>query len=244
MQTFIFVHDQNIILDYKKVNKFSNLKNLVYVFLGDKPTDQILGFSDVIICRDLKYNLEDYPKLTSFSGWYALWKNNLITSDFINLFEYDINVSTDLQNKIESSFESEYDVIGYIPLPVSNSNYISHSPWISNLMSSLKKTYDFDLKGFIGSFESDKLISMTSNHSLKKEVFESYMEWILPMIDDVKNSSYSGHEVERSISIFYLIKNLRYLILTGELHHFQFDSHKTQKISPQKFQDNYKHLLN
>jgi hypothetical protein len=60
----------------------------------------IYNKTNSIICRNLKHNIEDYPNLTSFTGWYAIWKNNLISSNYINLFEYDVNISDDLQNKI------------------------------------------------------------------------------------------------------------------------------------------------
>jgi hypothetical protein len=91
-QTFIFVHEQNIILDFKNHNKFSNLNNVKYVFLGKNDTDKIESLNDVIICRNLPNNIEDYPNLTSFSCWYALWKNNMYNSNYINLFEYDVNL--------------------------------------------------------------------------------------------------------------------------------------------------------
>jgi hypothetical protein len=85
---------------------------------------------------------------------------------------------------------------------------------------------------------------MTSNHTFSKKSFEQYMEWIEPMIDDIKKSDLSGHIIERSISTFYLLNKLKNIvILPNVLHHFQFDSHKTQGISEQKIIDNYEKLL-
>jgi len=72
METFIFVHDENIILDYINAKKFSNIKNLKYVFVGNNDVDKIKNLNNVIICKNLPHNLENYPKLTSFTGWYAL----------------------------------------------------------------------------------------------------------------------------------------------------------------------------
>ena len=85
---------------------------------------------------------------------------------------------------------------------------------------------------------------MTSNHSFSKKTFEEYMDWMEPMIDDIKLSNLSGHQVERSISVFYLLKNLKNVkIIPNILHHFQFDSHKTQGISDDKLINNYSKLL-
>ena len=243
MQTFIFVHDQNIVLDFIKVNKFSSFEDVTYVFLGSKPINQIEGLDNVIICRNLEHNIEEFPNLTSFTGWYALWKNDLIKSDFINLFEYDVNCSSNLEQKIKNSLQEGNDVVGYIPLEVNHFNFIGNLVWIAELIQSLKNVYNIDLYKFIRSLNPSKLISVTSNHSMTKETLNKYMNWILPMLDKIKTSYYSGHEVERSISTFYLLQNLKYKILQGEIEHFQFNSHGTQTISANKFNNNYKKLL-
>ncbi len=243
METFIFVHDQNIVLDFIRVNKFSNLENVKYVFVGNKPVDQIKNLNNVIICRDLKHNIEQFPNLTSFTGWYALWKNNLITSDRVNLFEYDINVSSDLQSKINDSFNEGFDVLGYIPLNIHDVNYVKNMQWIGNIMISLNSVYNLNLIKFLDLLPSTTTITMTSNHSMTKESLYQYMDWMTPMLDEIKKSYFSGHEVERSISIFYLLKNLKYKILENNLSHFQFNSHGTQAIGVDKFLNNYKNLL-
>ena len=128
METFIFVHDENIILDYINAKKFSNIKNLKYVFVGNNDVDKIKNLNNVIICKNLPHNLENYPKLTSFTGWYALWKNNLIKSNSINLFEYDVNINDDIEDHINFNFSLGYNVIGYVPILISEHNFIGASP--------------------------------------------------------------------------------------------------------------------
>jgi hypothetical protein len=243
METFIFVHDENIILDYINANKFSKMKNLKYVFVGNNEIEKIKNLDNVIICRDLPYNLENYPKLTSFTGWYALWKNNLIKSNSINLFEYDVNINDDIEDHINFNLSLGYNVIGYVPILISEPNFIGQDHWISHLRSSLEKKYNVNLNNRMYSFPHNKVITVTSNHSFNVNTFNEYMEWIEPMIDDVKLSNFSGHEVERSISIFYLLKNINYVFLPDLLYHFQFDSHDTQGIGKDKFESEYKNLL-
>ena len=99
-ETFICVHDQNIILDYEKNSKFNILKNYRYIFLGDRPTDLIQNNPKVIIARKYETNLEDYPYFTAFTGWYLLWKNNLITTKYITLLEYDTLVNENFEQII------------------------------------------------------------------------------------------------------------------------------------------------
>lgn len=244
LKTYIFVHNQEIILDFMGQKKFNNFNDLTYVFLGNKNIDKIENLDNVIICRNLKYNLEDYPKLTSFSGWYALWKNNLINSEYFNLFEYDINTTNDIQEKISDLFKTGNKIIGYIPLSTHHSNYIDVEKWIIEIKKSIKKNYNIEIESFIKSVIPPKIVSMTSNHSFHKTIFDSYMNWIEPMIDDIKISQFSGHEVERSISLFYILNEIDFIILENSLEHFQLDSHETQEIERDKFFKNYNRLVN
>jgi hypothetical protein len=244
IQTFIFVHNQDIILDFIKNNKFNELSNLRYVFLGSGDTSKLNRLNNVIIAKNLPYNMEEYPKLTSYTGWYAIWKNNLVKGDYINLFEYDINVDKDLETKIINTLETEnIDVFGYIPFNVHHYNFLKHLPWCEKLINSLKSIYNINITEVLSNFPPNKECSMTSNHTMSKKSFEMYMEWIDKMIKSIRESNLSGHEVERSISVFYLLKNLSYKILVGSLIHYQFDSHQTQGIGQEKFINNYKNLI-
>ena len=84
ISTFVFVHKQDIILEYKKLNKFNILPNKKYVLVGKNPFNLVENMDDVIVCQKFKGNIEDYPRFTSYTGWYILWKYNLIETDFVN----------------------------------------------------------------------------------------------------------------------------------------------------------------
>lgn len=244
IQTFIFVHDENIILDFIKHKKFSNLSHLKFVFLGSRDTSKIENLENVIIARNYQDNIEDFPKLTSYTGWYLIWKNNLINSDYVNLFEYDVNVVENLESIILNRIsENKTEIFGFIPHNIHEVSYLKHSPWSGYLVKSLSEKYKIDILDYISHLPSDKKCSMTSNHTMSKKSFDEYMEWVNPLIDYIKLSPLSGHEVERSISVFYLLKNKPHEILLDTLKHFQFDSHKTQNIGEQKFLNHYKNLF-
>jgi hypothetical protein len=243
-QTYVFVHDQQIILDYLRVGKFNQLNNVTYVFVGNGDISKIENLSNVIICKNQPINIEEYPKLTSFTGWYAIWKNKLYTEDFINLFEYDINLSDNFNEIINDATSSNTDIIGYIPFSPHNKNFLKHTPWSLELIDSINKNYNIDTMSEVGKLPNTTICSMTSNHTFSKKSFEQYMEWIEPMIDDIKVSNLSGHIMERSISVFYFLNKIENVkILPNILEHFQFDSHKTQGISVQKLINNYQKLL-
>jgi hypothetical protein len=243
-QTFIFVHNQDIILDFIRHKKFNNFSNLTYVFLGKNDISKLENLDNVIIARNLENNIEEYPKLTSYTGWYALWKNNLLKGKYINLFEYDINTISNLEEILNEVIETKkFDIFGYIPHNVHSYEYLRHTPWSQNLITSLIKNYNINIIDFIESLPKNTICSMTSNHTFKLDRFNEYMEWVDILVNDIKKSIFSGHEIERSISVFYLLNQIPYKILNNTITHFQFDSHQTQGIGEQKFINNYNKLL-
>lgn len=227
IQSFIFVHNQDIILDCIATNKFSNLDNLKYVFVGNGDVSKIETYPNVLICRNLFYNIENYPKLTSYTGWYALWKNNLYNADYINLFEYDIDLSDNFNNIFNKDFIQENDIIGYIPYSIHSTSFLGHKAVSEDLVKSIYKNYKIETYSYINSLPKDILCSLTSNHTFSKKIFEQYMKWTEPMIDDIKNSPVAGHQIERSIPLFYILNNIKTIIVPNILNHYQLNSHKT-----------------
>lgn len=244
IETFIFVHDQNIILDCIKYGKYKSLNNVKYVFVGDRETDKIENIDNVIISKNLKYNIEEYPKLTSYTGWYSLWKNNLITGDYLNLFEYDIEL-TDEFNKLKEVLEGMTpNIIGYIPLNVHSIVYLKTPRYCKELIEGINDVYGIDTIKRINELNKDSTCSVTSNHTFKKEIFVKYMEWVEPLLEYIKENNYSGHQIERSISLFYILNYINKVkIMSNALKHFQLDTHETQNIPKQKFNDYYNKVV-
>lgn len=227
IQSFIFVHDQNIILDCMNSNKFASLNNLKYVFVGSGSTTLIEDNPNVIICKNLPFNIEEYPKLTSYTGWYALWKNKLYDADYINLFEYDVELSVNFSNIFTEKFIEDNDVIGYIIYNVHNPSFLGHKEVSEDLVKSIHKNYNIDAYSYVSSFPPDSLCSLTSNHTFSKKAFKKYMEWTEPMIEDIKNSPVAGHQIERSIPLFYLLNDVKSILIPDVLSHYQLNSHNT-----------------
>lgn len=231
IKTFIFVHDQQLIKKFEEVGKFKNFKNYNYVFLGKGHINEIENNKNVIISRNLDDNLEDYPKLTSFTGWYILWKHKLIDTEYVNLFEYDINFTPDFLPRISKIVYDRLDMIGYIPFMSSHQMFIKHKPFIDTLFKTIKKTYHIDAQKLLNELINSQRMqywSSTSNTTFRKSVFVQYMNWMIPMIEELKLDPNAGHLHERSISIFSVLRNKKIVITNGFLKHFQMDSHKTQ----------------
>jgi len=199
--TFIFVHDQQIVLDYLAAGKFSNLPDVKYCFLGMRPTDRIEHLPNVIIARNLPDNIEHFPKLVAWTGWYALVRNDLIKTDLVNLFEYDVNVVGEwLQSQEEC---------GYFMHPSTDEVWWNYG----NIRKELQKHIN---EKYTGNY-----LLMTSNYTLSAGRVETDVEYIEEL--NAKHPMV-GHIAERICSYYHDYM----LFAPNRLMHFYADSHGTQ----------------
>ena len=246
IQTFIFVHDQQIVVDFEKSKKFSNFNDLKYVFLGSRPIDAIENLENVIIARNFEPNIEEHnSRLISFTGTWLLWKHKRIDADYVNMFEYDINVVPDFCETLENHIkENSPSIIGYIPLSINSWYYIKEEKLSKPLIDSIRKNYGDDVPSMVNSMNPNQICTVTSNHTYSVKALDEFMTWMEPMIDDIKLDKYAGHMTERAVSFYYFIKKMTDIeLIPNILHHFQMDTHNTQDVPVNKFSDNYDNLI-
>jgi hypothetical protein len=245
VDTFIFIHDQEIVLDFINKNKFKDFENFKWVFLGNKPYDKIENIDNLIIARNLEHNIEKYPKLTSFTGWYALCKNNLINSDYVNLFEYDINYVSEFNEINKEILKKNFDFIGYFPMSVSDVVYIKQQQYSIELIKSVKEKTGFDIIEMINEIQKNNpnsLWSSSSNSTWKVSELNNYIEWFTEHLDNVVVSNFAGHIHERSLSFYYFMKNLKVFLAKNLMIHVQLNSHGTSPLPPERAKELYKLL--
>ena len=231
VKTFIFIHDQDLLLEFERIKKFIGFNGYRYVFVGNRPIDKIQDMSNVIISRNYQGNLEAYPQLTSFTGWYTLWRHNLIDSEYVNLFEYDINYVPDFETNMYKFYYEKSELIGYIPYPSHHNMFVKHKPFIDGLFNAIKSIYLVDLKQAVDEAVEKKILtywSATSNTTFRKDIFEKYMEWFVPLVNLIKDDKNAGHYHERSITLFSILNRRKLSLTANYIKHFQMDSHKTQ----------------
>lgn len=246
VQTFIFCHDQDIILEYEKSKKFSELTDYKYVFLGNRDHEKLKNNNKVIIAKNLPYNIEHHKELCSFTGWYALWKNNLINKKFVNLFEYDIILCKEYEQIISKVIYESPQMIGYIPFPCNNFHFIDNTKWVDTLFKAITEVYKIDFEKTLRILmkkNQNLHWSSTSNSTMRYDFFEEYMKWFEPMIEIVAESKTAGGGHERSISFFYFLNNIPIVLTNGLIKHFQMDSHKHQGHFVD-YDKNIKNLIN
>jgi len=230
-ETFIFVHDQDLIIEFENKKKFSNLYNYRYVFLGGRPIDKLGGYNNVIIARDYEGNLEQYPLFTSYTGWHCLWKNNLIKTKYVNLFEYDTLLNKNIDQFHTKLYNENVEMIGYVPFPVAHFQFVQNPEWNQHILPIIKEINKIDLLNYYSKVlqkNPNAVWSSTSNTTFRVDIFNEYMKWFEPIADRIKETKTCGHAHERSITYFSHIKNKKMLVTNNILKHLQLDSHKTQ----------------
>lgn len=227
-QSFIFCHDQDIILRLEEKENFKHLNDYKYVFLDYYPHDKIKNIDNVIIGKDMEYHMSDYRYLLSYGGWWIVWKNDLIKSKKVNLLEYDVEISPDFELKSDIFYNK--DIVSYKPFPTNNYHFINNPDWVSYLFKKVKEVYGLDLKTLTQEYINKglKYWMATSNMHMSKDFFYQYMEWCDPIINEIKEDKMTGHALERLITMYCLYVDKQYDFNTGVLNHFQLDSHKTQ----------------
>ena len=70
----------------------------------------------------------------------------LIDTEYVNLFEYDVNYVPDFLPHISKMLYDKQDMIGYIPFPAPHPMFIQHPPFIETLFKSIRKTYHVDIQ--------------------------------------------------------------------------------------------------
>lgn len=242
LNNFIFIHDQEIILDFISKNRFNDLEDFRWVFLGSRPVDKIEHLSNLIIARDLPINIEQYPKFTSFTGWYALYKNGYLDSEYVNLLEYDINYIPEFIDINKQMITKDFDFIGYFPMAISDIVYITQSQYSIELTEAVKKKTGFDIVDMIKNMPQNSLWSSSSNSTWKVETLKKYIDWFAEFIDEMKESKFCGHIHERSLSFYYFMEKLKVFLVKNLMVHVQLNSHGTSPLPPERAKEMYKLL--
>lgn len=258
MDVFIICHDQEIIQDIELENRFSLLPSYTYLFVGDRPIEKIEHLSNLVVCRKLKHNIEQYKNLVSFTAWYAVSKNKLAKNKYLALLEYDSILSDNfytvtkdvltnisfagflqahLFNKhfLELASKGEHVLKKTLSdnpnYPVFNIYYHDAVPIVDTL---LKSVYGIDLKDTLVNhflLTGDLYWCPVSNVALPAKTLDMFVEWYLPIALKCPEDPLIAHVHERCLKVFSVFKNISQVYLPSVVEHQQLKSHKIEALT-------------
>jgi hypothetical protein len=193
----------------------------------DNPTIIFVGNSEVkienpniIIARNLINNIENEPKLLTFTAWYLIAKNNLFTEyDYLCLLEYDVILEANFENNlIKECAKNENHIISFIPQ--NNGNC-----FLCDINYNIFNNYLISKNIHYNTYE---LWYSTTNHCIKREILLDFVDWYYPSYLQIKALDYTklSWYHERLFSAYLNDKKTSIKYLPG-LQHIQLNSHNT-----------------
>jgi hypothetical protein len=235
----IVVHDIKIINYFEKIKKYNFLENYKYLLVGNHDVDYTNEY--IIQCNKLKDNIENNNYYLAFTGWYALAKNiKLIPEKFEHIFllEYDMTLDKEETSKtIHNLLPNEYEIYGLSTMSIEE---CLHPSIFSNLLISfLKQQKIKEIKC------NNKVCIATNNILVSKNFLINLFDnkLTLDFLNFLKNDKMSGHNLERYISTYCFLNNIKYEFLDSKgFGHGSLDSHNTQNKHQEYL--NYLNIIN
>lgn len=223
---FIICHDQDII-----ANKISKrlLPNCRFLFVGNGKINRLKEYNtQVIICKNLADNVEDYPYLCSFTAWYSVIKNNLNISQNICLLEYDIDTFDNFHSSNLSYCPINNRIVGYAHTLVHHYVFHKSTPWLE---IALKKIHNIDLENLLGTqLKHSMYWPISTNILLSSKVLGSFVDWFLPMAQLFQNHPLGSYVHERAFFIYCIINEIEIKYNLNCSQHQQLASHNNHDL--------------
>ena len=180
---------------------------------------------DSIVCKNLPYNIEDYPNLCSYTAWYAVAKNKLYNNKTVSLLEYDIDIIQNFHDINLKLLEKTQSIIAYNYTLFNHYVFYKSTPWLE---ISLKKVYNINLNNFIDRYKTEYLYwPTTTNITMSTDILCAFINWYHPMVECFKHDSLGSYVHERAFFIFCVINNIKIIYPKSKtLTHYQLQSHK------------------
>ncbi len=216
---YIVCHDPELISNHYQ-------KQFTYLFVGNKYIDKFKHRNkNIIVCRDLPNNLEQYPYLCSFTAWYAISRNNRHILSNYSFLEYDTQI---LSNNFFTNTITANQIICYDITLFDHYVFSKSTPWLE---ISLKKIYNIELKDLVAKYKNRyKYWPTSTNITLSQNTLDQFVDWFLPMTKLFQNHKLGSYVHERAFFIFCILHNIEIIYQKNTLKHYQLESHKSIDI--------------
>lgn len=220
---FIVCHDQNEILKLR-----SKTKGFVFLFVGNQQYDLIESFSDVVICNKLPKNIEQYPKLCSFTAWYAVSNNNINKKQYSCFLEYDTEVLDQFQEKNLISVASGSRVCGYLREPIRDPMFKRSTPWLEVFT---KQKYNMTIDEFIEYYCGEEYFwYCTTNFLVDNKILSDFNSWFYEISHQFREKELGSYMHERMFNIYCILNKYNVKYIPSVLNHLQLCSHSNKDL--------------
>jgi hypothetical protein len=190
--------------------------NPCIIFVGNSKIN--IDDPNVIIARNLMHNIEDQPKLLTFTAWYLIIKNDLFLEyEYICLLEYDVYFKETFEDNLNKICKiGRADVVSFKILNDGTDFLTDINPNVLNkYLISKKINYNAKNQWF-----------PTTNACIKRSILADFVDWYYPSCLEIKKDDYKklSWYHERLFNVY--IQHKKYLIrLLPEVSHIQLNSH-------------------
>jgi GR25 family glycosyltransferase involved in LPS biosynthesis len=180
---------------------------------------------NIYLAREFANNIEDKPKLLTFTAWYLIVKNNLFTEyEYICLLEYDVILSEQFETNLQLCCQNENpDIVSFMTV-------YRYFFWDIN-----QKLFNRFLEKKNCTYNIDQSWYPTTNHCMRRELLSDFVDWYYPDCLDflrLDRKMVSWYH-ERWFSMYSNIFSKKVCLQDG-LTHIQHGSHTSCNLVDEK----------
>lgn len=220
-KTFILCANQSVVLQSLESKKYDDIGDYAFLFLGAGDVSNIESLNNVIVCRNLPNNIEEKPNWLIYTGWYALYHNDLLDGlDKFRVMDYDINIikfNNETKCDLKSSMGFDFNFHFWY-------GFGDAYTFITRVEREAGCSFEVLLKEYTEFCGQTKWFSGI-DMLISVKLFNDFMKWFEHLYIESENERFISHHLERWVTIYLMINKIEYEICEGESYHQQLKGH-------------------
>ena len=221
LQTFVTVHDADIVRRCEEEERFGSLGERHYLFVGQRP---VANDVPSVIPRRLVDNLEHYPHFYDFTGWWALARHRLIVREHVMFLQYDMQVaSPTLEADVDALLAEGDGPVAFTAGHYDAGNFLLH-------IGVFEDAYRHGMAAVGADMDTWPKFNewpTTQGIAWRTDEFYDYMMWFRPLFDVWRDNVWAGHLAERTVKAWCAERGVEPRYLGGVIVHEAQDCHGT-----------------
>lgn len=223
VEAFITVHDQVLVVEAERAGQFAGLSH-TWLFVGHRPVERVPSDAKVVVARDHDPNIEHWPSLYDFTGWWTLAHHRLIDADDVIFLQYDMHVvDPALADRCETLLAEKPGVVAFTAGHHQAGNFLLSC-------DGFDATYRAGLASLgvaMDGWPSFNEWPSTQGTAWDVVDFYDFMDWVTPALAVFAGSTWAGHLAERLVKAWCVARGCPESYLPGVISHAAADCHGT-----------------